>query len=87
MNARAHEAQQVQQARMQQQADIQSMQQQLESLQTQQAQSVVAPPPATAPAGTGSELIAQLQQLGDLRTAGLLTDAEFEAAKARVLGS
>jgi hypothetical protein len=32
-------------------------------------------------------MITQLKQLGDLKSAGLLTDAEFEAAKARVLGT
>jgi hypothetical protein len=30
-------------------------------------------------------LIGQLKDLADLRSAGMLTDAEFEAAKARVL--
>jgi hypothetical protein len=31
--------------------------------------------------------ISQLQQLGELKAQGVLTDAEFEAQKARVLGS
>jgi Short C-terminal domain len=88
MNAKADAAQQAQAAKVQQQADIQSMQQQLESLQVQQTQAAVAPAaPTAAPAAAGPDLIAQLQQLGDLKTAGLLTDAEFEAAKARILGS
>ena len=30
--------------------------------------------------------MAQLSRLADMRTAGLLTDAEFAAAKARLLG-
>jgi hypothetical protein len=30
-------------------------------------------------------MIAQLKQLSDMKAAGLLTDEEFEAAKARVL--
>jgi hypothetical protein len=83
MNAKALEAQQAQDAQAQQQADIQAMQKQLTSLQAQQTQAGVAP----APAGTGLDLLAQLQQLGALKTAGLLTDAEFEGAKARILGS
>lgn len=86
MNARAQGAQQAQDVKAQQQADIQSMQQQLDSIQTQQTQATVTPAPAPA-AGTGTDLIAQLQQLGDMKTAGLLTDAEFESAKARVLGA
>jgi hypothetical protein len=82
MHAKALEAQQAQDAQAQQQADIQAMQKQLTSLQAQQTQAGVAP----APAGTGLDLLAQLQQLGALKTAGLLTDAEFEGAKARILG-
>lgn len=35
---------------------------------------------------SGGDLIVKLQQLADLRNAGMLTDAEFEQAKARVLG-
>jgi hypothetical protein len=31
--------------------------------------------------------LAQLKQLGELKDAGVLTDAEFEAQKARVLAS
>jgi hypothetical protein len=45
-------------------------------------------PPAMAPqppAG-GSDVIAQLKDLGDLRAQGVLTDAEFEAQKRRILG-
>jgi len=40
------------------------------------------PPMGVPPAG---DLVAQLQQLADLRTAGILSDAEFEAAKAKLL--
>jgi hypothetical protein len=83
MNARALEAQQAQDTKAQQQADIQAMQQQLASLQAQQTQTAVAP----APAETGPDLLAQLQQFEDLKTAGLLSDAEFDAAKASVLAS
>ena len=51
-----------------------------------------APPPAPAPeyaqappaAGTDDKL-AQLKQLGELRDAGVLTDAEFESQKGRIL--
>jgi len=42
-----------------------------------------APAPAAAPA---ADPIAQLKQLGELRDSGVLTDAEFEAQKAKILG-
>ncbi len=47
------------------------------------------PPPATAPApstGLTTDDIAQLKQLGELHESGVLTDAEFEAAKQKILG-
>jgi len=42
-------------------------------------------PPAQAPAADTSQRLAQLRELGDLKTAGILTDAEFEQQKARIL--
>jgi Short C-terminal domain len=48
-----------------------------------------APPPAAAPAPSGGltdESIAQLKQLGQLHESGVLTDAEFEASKQKILG-
>jgi hypothetical protein len=44
-----------------------------------------APPPPPAPAGPSADSLAQLQQLGDLRASGVLTDAEFQAQKERIL--
>jgi len=44
-----------------------------------------APPPPQA-AGGGDDTIAQLKQLGELRDSGVLTEAEFEAQKAKLLG-
>ena len=44
------------------------------------------PPPAAAPAATGESVIDQLQKLGDLKQQGILTDAEFAAEKAKLLG-
>jgi hypothetical protein len=41
-----------------------------------------APPPA---ARDTDELIEQLEKLGQLRSSGVLTDAEFEAQKAKLL--
>lgn len=45
-----------------------------------------APAPA-GPPGDTTDRIAALRQLGELRDQGVLTDAEFEAEKARILGS
>ncbi|MFJ6512893.1 SHOCT domain-containing protein [Streptomyces sp. NPDC091406] len=45
------------------------------------------PPPAPAPAPAGTDRVAQLTQLADLKAQGLLTDEEFAAEKARILGS
>jgi hypothetical protein len=41
-----------------------------------------APPPA---APSTDDKLEQLKQLGELKTAGVLTDAEFEAQKAKIL--
>jgi len=45
------------------------------------------PAQPVAPASSGSDVITQLQQLGELRDAGVLTEEEFAAQKARILGS
>lgn len=42
-----------------------------------------AAPPVAAPGGAA--MLDQLQQLGQLRDAGVLTDAEFEEQKQRIL--
>jgi Short C-terminal domain len=44
-----------------------------------------APPPA--PADDMDAKLAQLKELGELKTQGVLSDAEFEAQKRRILGS
>ena len=76
--AQQYEAQQ-QQAAMQQAATEAVAQQQA-------AAAAAAPPPAAAPAAGGSDVIAQLQQLADLKAQGILSDEEFAAAKAKLLG-
>jgi hypothetical protein len=43
--------------------------------------------PAPAPGGMTDEKIAQLQKLGELKTAGILTEEEFQAEKAKILAS
>ncbi len=46
-----------------------------------------APPaaPAPAPGPDNSDMLAQLEQLGQLRSSGVLTEAEFEVQKERIL--
>jgi hypothetical protein len=51
----------------------------------QQEQYAQAPPPPAAAAPDTSDKLDQLKQLGELHTQGVLTDAEFEAQKAKIL--
>jgi hypothetical protein len=81
-----------QQAAAQQQQDVAEMQQQMAALQAQQAQAAAQAPsapsaeaPPATPAGDG--ITAQLNQLAQLRASGVLTDAEFTAAKAKLLAA
>ena len=56
---------------------------QREQAYEQQVAPQAAPAPAPAPAGDDKH--DQLQKLGDLKAQGILTDAEFEAQKAKIL--
>jgi transcription initiation factor TFIID subunit TAF12 len=76
-----------QQADAQQQqmaAQLQAQQDELERLKAQQA-APDAPADAPAAAGDGTDVVAQLTKLADLKAAGVLSDAEFDAAKAKLL--
>jgi hypothetical protein len=59
--------------------------------QEQQQQQAEAPPAAPAPVaaapqgGDMDDKLAQLKQLGELKTAGVLTDAEFEVQMDKIL--
>jgi hypothetical protein len=56
--------------------------------QEEQQQQAAAPPPAqAAPAAGGSSTIEQLKELGELKAQGILTEEEFAAQKAKLLGS
>ena len=44
------------------------------------------PPPPPAPAGMSADVTARLAELGKLHDQGVLTDAEFAQAKAKLLG-
>ena len=63
-----------------------SEQEYAEQQQYAQQQQAYAPPPEPAGATTDDKL-AQLKELGELKTAGVLTDAEFEVQKHQILNS
>jgi Short C-terminal domain len=44
-----------------------------------------APAPAPAPAAAAPDMVTQLKELADLKAQGILTDAEFDAQKAKLL--
>ena len=56
-----------------------------EDAQAYQQQQYQAPPPAPAPAAAAVDPIEQLEKLGQLKAQGILTEAEFEAQKAKIL--
>jgi hypothetical protein len=54
---------------------------------TEAYQQQVAPPPQPAPAAAPTtDLVSQLKSLAELRDQGILTDEEFAAQKAKILG-
>ena len=61
--------------------------QQEEQQYAQHPQQYAAPPPAPAPAPAAPDPIAQLKELAELKNQGILTEAEFEAQKAKILAS
>lgn len=64
-------------------------QQEWEAQQYQAQQAAAAappPPPPAAPAAGGTDVVAELQKLAALKEQGILNDAEFAAAKAKLLG-
>jgi hypothetical protein len=77
--------------RAQSQEAEQGQDERISTLEQQQAapQQAAAPPaaapPAAAPAGGGS-IVDKLKDLSDLKASGALNDAEFEQAKAQLLG-
>jgi hypothetical protein len=81
-SARAQSKANEQAAAQAQDMQVAEMQSQLAQLQSQQQGPPAAP---AAPAG-GDDMLAQLEKLGELHKAGVLDDAEFSAAKAKLLG-
>ena len=62
-----------------------SRRQQAKAQAAQQQAAPQQPAPAAAPAGP--DMVEQLQELAKLKDQGILTDAEFSAQKAKILGS
>lgn len=83
----AYEQDAAQQAAFESQAQLADMQAQMNAMQAQQAAAAAPPPPPPAPAAApaGNDLMSELSKLADLKAAGVLTDAEFAAAKAKLL--
>jgi Short C-terminal domain len=71
------------------QANRWSQQEQAQAYEQQQAyqQPAYAEPAPAAPRGSMEDKLAQLEQLGKLKEQGVLTEAEFEAQKSRILAS
>jgi len=66
----------------------QAQDEQIAELQAQQAQPQYAPPPPAAPAAPsagGSDMVAQLENLKKLLDEGILTQAEFDMQKQKLL--
>jgi hypothetical protein len=76
-------------ARYQQQDDAAAYQQEQQYAPPPQQQYAPPPPqyaPApAAPAAPAADPMAELQKLADMKTAGLLTDEEFTAMKAKII--
>ena len=64
-------------------ANIYAQREQAYQAQTAPQQAPAAPAPA--PAASADDTLTQLQKLGELKAQGILTDAEFEAQKAKIL--
>jgi Short C-terminal domain len=56
-----------------------------EEQQYAQQEAAAPPPPAPAAGGMTDDKIQQLKDLADLKNQGILTDAEFEVQKAKIL--
>lgn len=82
VNSSAARKQDARAAAVDQQNAFTELQQQVEQLQAQEAQAQI---PAASAAAPQSDLVAKLTQLGELHAAGILSDEEFAAAKAKAL--
>ena len=53
----------------------------------QEAATYAEPPPPPPAAASGQDTLEQLKELGELKAAGVLTQEEFDAQKAKILGT
>ena len=74
-SAQKQQEQMADQAAFSNQEEIAQMEAQMQAMQAQQMQAAASPP----------DLTAKLQQLAELKAAGVLSDEEFTAAKAKLL--
>jgi hypothetical protein len=84
---RREEAAQAEADQNQRLADLEQQQYQQQQPPPQQYQQPPPPPPPQAPPAQGPSMLDQLNQLNDLHQQGALSDAEFAAAKAKLLGN
>lgn len=81
-----HQQQKAQSEYEQQQYEAAQQQAQIDAAAAQAAAAYAPPPAAAAPAAPAVDVVAELQKLAALKEQGLIDDAEFAAAKARLLG-
>jgi hypothetical protein len=81
----AADQQAVNQAAVDSQQQLADMQSQVDEMKADQAPAPAAAVPAAA-GGIDDATMAELTKLADLKSAGILTDSEFIAAKAKILG-
>jgi len=89
VSGRVHRRQQNKWAEQDQQDLYEQQSEQQAAYNQGVADAARAPAPAPAPAAAGSDtddLMEQLEKLGELRDKGILTDAEFQTQKAKLLG-
>jgi hypothetical protein len=72
-------------AKDQQQAEADQQQAEAEAYEQDQAAAQQQAPPPQAPAAPQADMLTQLQQLGELKASGVLTEEEFAAQKAKIL--
>ena len=85
---RRHQAENANQAAEAQAYEQQQQQAAMQAAAQQAAaqQAAMAPPPAPAAGGLSPDAMAQLQQLAQMKDQGILTEEEFAAQKAKILG-
>ena len=72
-------------AKDQQQAEADQQQAEAEAYEQEQDAAQQQAPPPQAHAAPQADMLTQLQQLGELKASGVLTEEEFAAQKAKIL--